>query len=669
MKTLNLQDQRSREAHRRLGLLGNQADIEYDYDQARDRAFAVGVPFKIWKGWLDVYQTEGLEGLMPDWEELDERTEAIVLERRRQLGDEVNDDTIPLENVAAIVAKRNDWTYKRAKRWVRRYRIGGLWGLAPQNNPEKPRRPKGHKRALGTLDNTALDKVYERRYILGDLADKPVVTTEEVRAHLEELHAEGISISERTFWYYLKDYRESGTSGLTRRQRSDKGHHHGISDRMEQIVIALRLQKKDRRITHIYEDACTRAGILGESEPSAWQVRDIVKKIPKPLLAIADGRREEFRNKYRLTYRITINGIVYQIDHTPVDVLVIDTRSAKYRSKSGEVRPWITLVLASNSRLVLDAQFGFLSPDRFTVAAAIRNALVTSETKPYGGRPDEIWVDKGRELVSNHVQQLASELDIILRYPGDDDEEDKTFPHHPERRSRVERFFGTLNTRLWCEQPGYVGSNTVERNPTAKAELTLAQLIARFWEFIDKYHHEVHSSTGQTPLDYWAENCFAEPVSNERLAVLLKEAYTRTVGKPGIQYDNREYWHAKLGGLMGQKVTIRVAPSYVPPDEIEVFHNKEWICTAFAMDSERGQAVDRSEIATAQRDQYHEFQSDIAAARGALAETDRQIEATDEPPLPAEGEKRSSGERKASNRKKESQREPDFLDKLAATID
>ncbi len=201
-------------------------------------------------------------------------------------------------------------------------------------------------------------------------------------------------------------------------------------------------------------------------------------------------------------------------------------------------------------------------PNRFTVAAAIREAMLgglaneASEHKPIGGIPDEIWIDNGKDLVARHVYQLVEGLGIKL-VPGP--------PHEPEIRGIVERLHRTLDTRLWSTLPGYVGSNVVERNPKAKADLTISQLDERFRAFIDRYHNEVHSETGQTPLEFWQLNATPIPVDEPLLRLLdmlLKEPATRKVHKDGIKYAAERYWHPELSVLVGEDVLVRAAPHY-----------------------------------------------------------------------------------------------------------
>jgi len=661
MEFLDLETTRLREAERRLRLLGDCAQGKYSYDRLCDRAHATHTSVRVLKGWRQAYQSKGLEGLKPEgWGELGDKSRGKMMERYGQLG-EVADAEIISPDQIDLIAQRNGWRYKQAEQWLRRYRVGGMWALAPENNPDTLRRTKNARRPLATLNEAELNQVYRRRDILGDLADKPNVSDREINERAKEK-----GVSPRTFWTYLMDYRQSGLAGLAPRRRSDEGKHHIISDRMEQIIVGIRLSKPDLRVRAVYEAACEKAQLLGEPEPTEWQVRDICDTLPEPVKLLADGRESEFRSKYRITHRMQFNGarIIYQFDHTPVDVLVKDLRAPRYRTASGEIRPWLTLGIDSSSRLIMAARFGYDRPDRFTVAAGIRDSLLVSDLKPYGGIPDEIWVDNGKELLSHHVEQLTQGLGIMLQ---------PCKPHAPQIRGIGERFFGTSNTRLWSTLPGYVDSNVSKRNPRAKAELTLAELVTQFWGFVDTYHHEVHSEIGQTPLDYWTEHCFAEPVDPRQLDLLLKELKYRKVSKEGIPYEGRTYWHTALADLVGQHVLIRVEPSYAPPDEIQVFREdgaQAWVCTASATDSAMGVSVTRQQVVSAQIEQREHAREIIRQARGVLQDAERGTQITEngdsatvstsvpQPTAPA-----SPSEATPPARPKE--RKPDLLDRLA----
>ncbi len=428
--------------------------------------------------------------------------------------------------------------------------------LSPPNILNPP-----HIRDIGALSEAELDELFRRRALLGEFAERERVSNNSLAQRALE-----VGISVRMLRYYHTHYRRYGLAGLAPQARTDKGKHHNLSPHMVQLIESLRLTHRDAPVRSVYELACQYAATLGETSPSPRQVRSICEQIPAAVRLLADGREGEFRNRYRLTYPIRHDPhrVVWQIDHkAPLHVMVRDLRAPSHRCSSGEIRPFLTMVVDSASRLVMAGLFSYDEPNRFTVAAAIRDAMLTSERKTFGGVPDEIWIDNGKDLIAHHVYQLAEGLGIKL-VAGP--------PHEPQIRGIVERLHETLDTRLWSTLPGYVGPNTVERNPKAKAELTISQLDEHFRAFIDRYHNEVHSKTGQIPLEFWQQHAIPLPLDEPLLRlldILLKEPATRRVLKEGIKYAGERYWHPELSMLVGEYVLVRAAAHYTAPDEIE----------------------------------------------------------------------------------------------------
>lgn len=614
----NLARARQREAQRRLNLLGSSARTACQPTELRERARTVGVPFNIFWNWHTDYKTKGVEGILPNWQPLDESEQALVMERWNQIGALADQEFITKEELEER-AQQLDWPPRRLTRWLARYRAFGLWGLAPKNpTGERPpsKKRKRRPRALAALEEgdrrRAQAVITGRLEKLGELANKENVSDVDVKARAKET-----GVSPRSIWSYLTAFRDDGLEGLARRTRSDKGNHHVISDRTVEIVKGIRLSHPDLRARAVYEMALERATLLGEVAPSKWQVRSILREIPEAEKLIADGRRDEFRNKFRITHDMVLEGggVIYQIDNTLVDILVQDKRTTNDRNTSGEVRPWLTLVIDFKSRLVLSYKFGYDQSDRYRVGAALHDAFVITPQKPYGGLPDQVWTDNGKDFLAEHVRTAFRDLGINL----------KTLPpHQPQLKGIVERFFGVLNTRLWSTLPGYVNSNTVKRNPNAKAVLTIQELNAKLGEFINKYNNEIHSALGETPIAYWQEHCYALPGEPEKLAILLKEREVRPVSKQGIHFGNRLYWDVALGTVVDKSIVLRAEP-YGAADYIEVFYDDHWLCTAYATDSKVGLAVTREGIAAAQNEQKTRIRESIEKSRAVLREADRKI--------------------------------------------
>jgi len=146
------------------------------------------------------------------------------------------------------------------------------------------------------------------------------------------------------------------------------------------------------------------------------------------------------------------------------------------------------------------------------------------------------------------------------------------------------------------------------------------------------------------------------------------ERARRKVGKIGIRYRTREYWHDALSSLVDESVLVRAGPSYTAPDEIEVFHDGHWVCTAFATDSERGRAVNRSDIRTAQRRQRQAARQMIDEAREALEDAEREIGELTQETMASEPSQERPQQRDEDTEPEKSRpkdRDSDFLDSLA----
>jgi putative transposase len=610
----DIETARHNEAQRRLRMLGNLAGQDYNYSAFRERSRDSLIPMPLLKAWHEAYKTRGIGGLVPDWEPLSEGSRDSALRYRSLLGELADAESVSDEDIEQLAAKL-EWRVPRTREWVVRYRRGGLWALAPEQYPYSDRVQQRESfadlpRMPGTLTEKDLDEVERRTVRLGWLLELLHVSDKDVNKRAKE-----VGCTSRTLWTDLSRHREYGPFGLTNFARKDRGGRHG-DDWYNSIIIACRLSKKDASVNWIYEEVCRRARRRGLPEPTRWRVRSVCEQINRGVKAIADGREDEFRNSSRFAGRLKIDGVVYEIDHTQVDVLVCDLRSEKYRTKSGLVRPWLTLVIEAQSRAVLAAVFSYDQPDRFTVAEAIRRALIITDTHPYGGIPGEIWVDRGEDLVSRHVRLICIALHIKL-HPT----------YCPEHKPHVERFFGTLNTELWSEQPGYTDSSVAKRNPTAERDAShvIATLEAKFWGFINtKYHVRDHSALGMSPLRFWDENCFTEAPDPRKLDVLMMEPEQRKITKGRISLDGRLYFHPELATIVGEHILVRRTTHYGPPDFIEVYKDGAWVCTAVALDSDLADDISAKEVREAQKAQRKSAREQIEAAKQALKEDDHE---------------------------------------------
>ena len=614
-----------REVERRLKTLGEFAQNDFDKKQLREFAQERYISEKALTTWKHDFLLHGRDGLLPkDWLPLKEKSQQKVIERMNTLG-KLTEAITPTEDDMSELVSKLGGSWRKADRLVRRYQMDGVWGLAPEYDPERFHR-SWHKGSL--IDFAAATpktqaEAERRRDLIAPYIGRKRIPKKEL-----ETYAKEHGTSWRTLRDYLFKYKKWGLVGLLpKEERSDKGHPHNMSPLMEDIIAAIRFSRIDIPLHEVHRQACQRAHLLGEPEPTPWQVRYICDRIPEEVKLVADKRFGEFRSKRRLTYRFQFDGsvIIYQIDFTKVDVLLRDIRRRGLQRPSKEFRPYLITCMECSSRLILAWLFTYDVPNSNNIAAVIRDALLVTDEKPYGGIPHAIWVDGGKQLVSHHIQRIAQDLHFELKEGKPNHPEDRG---DPQERGIEERSFGTLVTRFWSTLAGYVHSNTKERNPSAKAELTLSQLAEKFKAFVDEYHHKKHGETHETPLEFWAKHCHAEGANPRDLDILLLAAETRKLNKPFLNYGTRRYWHDDLAVMpVGTEVEIRAQPDYMRPDTIEVFLEKRHLCTAFAHDSVQGRAVTGKRVLAAQRQQMQRIRKTIRDKQTTLHNADRTIEA------------------------------------------
>ncbi|OTP79061.1 Mu transposase C-terminal domain-containing protein [Caballeronia sordidicola] len=201
-----------------------------------------------------------------------------------------------------------------------------------------------------------------------------------------------------------------------------------------------------------------------------------------------------------------------EIDHTPIDCMVIDENGVTIG------RPIITVVLDRFSRCVLGFSLSLAGYGTHSVFEAIRHSLMPktylSEMYPdlklswdcYGWFERGL-ADNGSEFHAYSLKDAMINLGIILEFAASKDPNDK--PH-------VERFLKTLNYSLFHRLPGTTLAKIHER-VGFKAEddacLTFKQVneIIHIW-ITGYYHLRPHRGLKRrTPIQLWNESAQAFP--------------------------------------------------------------------------------------------------------------------------------------------------------------
>jgi putative transposase len=327
-------------------------------------------------------------------------------------------------------------------------------------------------------------------------------------------------------------------------------------------------------------------------------VTAIVRALDPALVTLAHEGRKAYKERFDLLYRREASrpNEIWQADHTPLDLSIIDDRGRP-------ARPWLTVILDDYSRAVAAYRVSFQAPSALQTALTLRDAI-WRKTDPRWhicGMPDTFYTDHGSDFTSQHLEQVAADLKMQLIF---------SWPGVPRGRGRIERFFETVHQLCVSGLPGYWPSGAPQPTPT----LTLAELDTILLAFfLDDYHQRIHSETKARPQERWDAGGFLPrlPDSLEQLDLLLLTiAKGRRVQQDGIRFQGFRYIDLTLAAYVGETVTIRYDPRDLA--EIRVYLDAQFLCRAICQEL-AGQTVSLKDIIRARTARRREVQAGVSA--------------------------------------------------------
>ena len=246
-----------------------------------------------------------------------------------------------------------------------------------------------------------------------------------------------------------------------------------------------------------------------------------------------------------------------EIDHSPVDVIVVDEQS---RMPLG--RPWLSLAVDVATRMTAGFYLSLDAPSALSVAIVLTHAVLPKEAWlaerqiplpwPVSGIPDWIETDNGEEFHSAAFERGAAEYGIRLTYRP---------PGNPEAGAHIERLIGTFMHRIHLV-PGTTFSSVSEKqnyDSASRAVMTIKELER--WlalEILGVYHKSVHSALRQPPEQAWKErlarrtNPIRPPQDETTFLLDFLPGEQRLIRRNGIRIFNIHYWDNILSPLAGR---------------------------------------------------------------------------------------------------------------------
>ncbi|WP_445147254.1 Mu transposase C-terminal domain-containing protein [Dyella sp. Tek66A03] len=371
---------------------------------------------------------------------------------------------------------------------------------------------------------------------------------------------------------------DSRPKTIVSRKRGPKSGGRTLDPKKEAIVDSVigahRRSKKPTRINAVHDAillACAKANVV---PPCLDTVTKRVHEQARELTLrtrLGSKRAREAVSPKAGVIRTTAALAMVEIDHSPLDVFLVDSR---HRRPIG--RAFLTIVVDTHTRVVLGFHVSLEAPSVLTVALAVTHAILAKDlwlaerglsdvSWPIWGVFEQSRTDNANEFHSDAYAAGCQAWGI--RTPTFRDIGQK------EQGAIVERVIGTFQRRIE-RLPGSTGNGVKHRadyNPEHDAQMTLGEVeiwLAR--HICEVYHVRKHRGIGMTPRMAWEQSHMTPdglrlpPIVTDRRQLLLDflPMEKRKVTPTGISFFGDRYWAPVLRSLVGQRerVVIRYDP-------------------------------------------------------------------------------------------------------------
>lgn len=383
------------------------------------------------------------------------------------------------------------------------------------------------------------------------------------RNNLEDVQAAAASSgrSVSTIYRWIKRFEETGlVSSLLRSARNDKGQFR-LDQELEEVIEKW-IQKsylvlERPTVKKLHQDIKTECEELGLQPPHVntihQRVRDIDERERHKKRLGPRSAKDKYRPLRGAFPATDVPNSVVQIDHTPVDVIIVDEAD---RLPIG--RPNLTMSIDVHTRMIGGFFFSLDPVGANSAALCIAHAVMQKSywlaardipaEWPIYGLMQKIHVDNAKEFKGHALTRGCNEYGIILE-------------HRPRKQPNygphIERAFRTFMAK-GHELPGTTFSNTLDKldyDSEGRACMTLKELELWFTIFVVYvYHNEAHAGlNGVSPINYYSQCVHGtndrpgvglpEPIENEeKFRLDFTPYFQRTVQRHGAKIDGIHYY-------------------------------------------------------------------------------------------------------------------------------
>lgn len=369
-----------------------------------------------------------------------------------------------------------------------------------------------------------------------------------------------------TLYRWMKRFQDAGSvMGLMPSKSGRKRGTTMLTKELEVIIEAaiqdVYLHKQRRRPEAVIDEVKRCCRLAHVVPPSANSIRRRIAAIHPREVMHRQGRKSHAKNCYD-----PIKGkfpdapfplAVVEIDHTPVDLIVVDEFNRKPLG-----RPNMTVAIDVFSRMVVGIYLSLDNVSAISAGSCLAQAMCTKDDYlreidvkgdwPVWGTINILYSDNALEFRGEMLSVGCDIYDITRQYRP---------PGEPKYGGHVERVIKTINHEIQ-KLPGTTFSNPKQRegyDSKAESALTLRELERYVVDFIiNTYHQRMHTELNMSPRAKWRLGIEGDdktpgtgrtwPFPEDPLRVRLDfmPIERRIVQRGGIQIDNVHYYDPAL---------------------------------------------------------------------------------------------------------------------------
>ncbi len=394
---------------------------------------------------------------------------------------------------------------------------------------------------------------------------KPFLNTQKTKTILEE-HAKKFNLHVSTLYRWIDEYQKSDLLVSLVPKHSLKGAKGSIRIKEETELITkktiedLYLSKQKYSAKKTYRAIVQRCKNARIDPPSENTVRSRIKDISaKEKMKHRESARladRQYRNtdgmfpagKYPLDF--------VQIDHTPMDIIVVDE---VYGKPIG--RPYLTIGIDVYSRMITGFFISLDEPSYFSVAQCLTQSILPKEkylrsleipgSWNLWGIPKTIGLDNASEFRGKDLQRACEYHGIEINWRP---------VARPQFGGHIERLIGTTMGEVHT-LPGTTFSNIKQRGEyksDKEATMTLSALEKWFTDYIvNVYHKDLHSGIKCSPEKKYEFGIFGNDtiigrgiperiIDEDNLKISFLPTVERSIQQTGVKIDNIQYYADSL---------------------------------------------------------------------------------------------------------------------------